>query len=124
MSSQYGGGFTTKPAVCYSFMTLVVRREKAVHSLGRAYTAARSSACHSMSRSQRSQRFDLAVVGAGIIGLAMALTYASAADRSVLIDAPEASVRIAIATFGAGASTGFAIGEELVSSLFERGVTA
>jgi len=50
-------------------------------------------------------------------------TYASAADRPVLIDAPEASVRIAIVTCGAGASTGFAIGEELINS-FDTGVTA
>lgn len=49
-------------------------------------------------------------------------TYASAADRPVLIDAPEGSVRLAIVTCGAGASTGFAIGEELVSSLFDTGV--
>jgi FAD dependent oxidoreductase TIGR03364 len=49
-------------------------------------------------------------------------TYASAADRPVLIDAPEDSVRIAIVTCGAGASTGFALGEELVSSLFDTGV--
>ena len=45
-------------------------------------------------------------------------TYASASDRGVLIDAPEASVRIAIVTNGSGASTAFAIGEELVTSLF------
>ena len=45
-------------------------------------------------------------------------TYASASDRSVLIDAPEPAVRLAIVTCGAGASTGFAIGEELVDSLF------
>jgi D-hydroxyproline dehydrogenase subunit beta len=45
-------------------------------------------------------------------------TYASSPDRAVLIDAPEANVRIAIVTSGAGASTGFAIGEELVESLF------
>jgi FAD dependent oxidoreductase TIGR03364 len=44
-------------------------------------------------------------------------TYASAADSPVLIDAPEPSVRLAIVTSGAGASTGFAIGEELVESL-------
>jgi FAD dependent oxidoreductase TIGR03364 len=49
-------------------------------------------------------------------------TYASAADRPVLIDAPEESVRVAIVTCGAGASTGFAIGEELVCSLFDTGV--
>ena len=46
-------------------------------------------------------------------------TYASAADRQVLIDAPEALVRIATVTSGSGASTGFAIGEELIASLLE-----
>jgi FAD dependent oxidoreductase TIGR03364 len=46
-------------------------------------------------------------------------TYASAADRPVLIDAPEAAVRIAIVTCGAGASTGFAIGEEVIAGLFD-----
>jgi len=45
-------------------------------------------------------------------------TYASSPDRPVLIDAPEPAVRIAIVTSGAGASTGFAIGEELIESLF------
>ncbi|HEX9138531.1 MAG TPA: TIGR03364 family FAD-dependent oxidoreductase [Steroidobacteraceae bacterium] len=44
-------------------------------------------------------------------------TIASASDRSVLIDTPEASVRIAVVTTGAGASIGFAIGEELIASL-------
>lgn len=44
-------------------------------------------------------------------------TYASAADRAVLIDTPEPHVRIAIVTCGAGASTGFAIGEEVVDGL-------
>jgi len=44
-------------------------------------------------------------------------TYASATDRPVLIDAPEPNVRIAIVTSGAGASTGFAIGEELIEGL-------
>jgi D-hydroxyproline dehydrogenase subunit beta len=48
-------------------------------------------------------------------------TYASASDRPVLIDAPEASVRLAIVTCGAGASTGFAIGEELIASLLDTG---
>ncbi len=51
-------------------------------------------------------------------------TYASAADRPVLIDAPEPSVRVAIVTCGAGASTGFAIGEEVIASLFENGAPA
>ena len=46
-------------------------------------------------------------------------TYASAADRQVVIGAPEASVRIAIVTSGAGASTAFAIGEELIASLLD-----
>jgi D-hydroxyproline dehydrogenase subunit beta len=46
-------------------------------------------------------------------------TYASAPDRPLLIDAPEPSVRVAIVTCGAGASTGFAIGEELVSSFLD-----
>jgi FAD dependent oxidoreductase TIGR03364 len=44
-------------------------------------------------------------------------TYASAADRAVLIDAPEPAVRLAIVTSGAGASTGFAIAEEVIGSL-------
>ena len=51
-------------------------------------------------------------------------TYASATDRPVLIDAPEPQVRVAIVTCGAGASTGFAIGEELVASLFNTGAAA
>jgi D-hydroxyproline dehydrogenase subunit beta len=44
-------------------------------------------------------------------------TYASATARPVLIDAPHPAVRIAIVTSGAGASTGFAIGEEVVAEL-------
>jgi len=51
-------------------------------------------------------------------------TYAYATDRPVLIDAPEEGVRIAIVTCGAGASTGFAIGEELVDSFYKDGVKA
>jgi len=46
-------------------------------------------------------------------------SYASASDRQVVIDAPESRVRIAIVTSGAGASTGFAIGEELITSLLD-----
>jgi FAD dependent oxidoreductase TIGR03364 len=45
-------------------------------------------------------------------------TYAYAKDRSVLIDAPEPAVRLAVVTCGSGASTAFAIGEELVNALF------
>jgi len=51
-------------------------------------------------------------------------TYASATDRPVLIDEPEPSVRLAIVTCGAGASTAFAIGEELITSLLGTGVPA
>jgi FAD dependent oxidoreductase TIGR03364 len=50
-------------------------------------------------------------------------TYASAADRPVLIDTPEPGVRIAVVTCGAGASSGFAIGEEVVASLLHDGAT-
>jgi FAD dependent oxidoreductase TIGR03364 len=49
-------------------------------------------------------------------------TYASATDRPVLLDSPHPSVRIAIVTCGAGASTGFALGEEVVASLLDPGV--
>ncbi len=45
-------------------------------------------------------------------------TYAYAKDKSVLIDAPEPAVRLAVVTCGSGASTAFAIGEELVDSFF------
>lgn len=46
-------------------------------------------------------------------------TYASAPDRPVLFDDPHPNVRIAMVTCGAGASTGFAIGEQVVSSLLD-----
>ncbi len=45
-------------------------------------------------------------------------TYAYMPDQPVLTDAPEAGVRIVIVTSGAGASIGFALGEELVAELF------
>jgi D-hydroxyproline dehydrogenase subunit beta len=45
-------------------------------------------------------------------------TYASADDRLMLMDAPSANVRIGIVTSGTGASTAFAIGEEIVADLF------
>jgi FAD dependent oxidoreductase TIGR03364 len=51
-------------------------------------------------------------------------TYASAADRTVLIDTPMEGVRLAMVTTGAGASTGFAIGEEVVGDLFGKGRAA
>jgi FAD dependent oxidoreductase TIGR03364 len=45
-------------------------------------------------------------------------TYASAPGRTVVIDAPAPGVRLALVTTGAGASTGFAIGEDVVAELF------
>ena len=45
-------------------------------------------------------------------------TYAYAADGDVLIDAPAPGVRLATVTTGAGASVGFAVGEEVVAELF------
>jgi FAD dependent oxidoreductase TIGR03364 len=45
-------------------------------------------------------------------------TYASAEDRLMLVDAPYANVRIAIVTSGTGASTAFAIGEEIIADLY------
>lgn len=47
-------------------------------------------------------------------------TYASAADRLMLVDAPAPNVRIAIVTSGTGASTAFAIGEEVIADLFSQ----
>jgi FAD dependent oxidoreductase TIGR03364 len=46
-------------------------------------------------------------------------TYSAAADRSMFIDAPACDVRIAMITSGSGASTGFAIGEEVIADLFD-----
>ena len=46
-------------------------------------------------------------------------TYAVAPERAVLIDAPDAHVRLVVITSGIGASTGFAIGEEVINDLFE-----
>jgi FAD dependent oxidoreductase TIGR03364 len=50
-------------------------------------------------------------------------TYASAAEP-VLMDAPMDGVRLAMVTTGAGASTGFAIGEEVVADLFGKETSA
>ncbi len=44
--------------------------------------------------------------------------YASANERLMLIDRPSDSVRIAVVTSGTGASTAFAIGEEVINELF------
>jgi FAD dependent oxidoreductase TIGR03364 len=45
-------------------------------------------------------------------------TYSSAPDRTMFIDASAPAVRIAMVTGGSGASTGFAIGEEVIADLF------
>jgi FAD dependent oxidoreductase TIGR03364 len=45
-------------------------------------------------------------------------TYPSCTDRSMFIEAPAHNVRIVMITGGSGASTGFAIGEEVVAELF------
>jgi FAD dependent oxidoreductase TIGR03364 len=45
-------------------------------------------------------------------------TYASAPDRAVVVDTPAPGVRLVMVTTGAGASTGFALGEEVVAGLF------
>ncbi len=46
-------------------------------------------------------------------------TYAVAPDRAALIDAPSPAVRLVVVTSGIGASTGFAIGEEVIGDLFK-----
>jgi D-hydroxyproline dehydrogenase subunit beta len=51
-------------------------------------------------------------------------TYASAQDRTVLVDTPMDGVRLVMVTTGAGASTGFALGEEVVADLMGEGATA
>ena len=48
-------------------------------------------------------------------------TYAHLADRRCVVDAPDASTRLVVVTSGTGASTAFAIGEEVVADLFGRG---
>jgi len=44
-------------------------------------------------------------------------TYATADDGAVLIDAPSLRTRLVVVTSGVGASTGFAIGEEVIGGL-------
>lgn len=45
-------------------------------------------------------------------------TYASAPDRLMLVDRPSDALRIVLVTSGTGASTSFAIAEEMVAELF------
>lgn len=44
-------------------------------------------------------------------------TYASAADRLMLVDRPDPAIRVVIVTSGTGASTAFAIAEEVLDEL-------
>jgi FAD dependent oxidoreductase TIGR03364 len=48
-------------------------------------------------------------------------TYASAPGRTVVVDTPAPGVRLVMVTTGAGASTGFGLGEEVVADLFGGG---
>jgi glycine/D-amino acid oxidase-like deaminating enzyme len=45
-------------------------------------------------------------------------TYASAPDRLMLVDRPANALRIVLITSGTGASTSFAIGEEVIAELY------
>ena len=45
-------------------------------------------------------------------------TYASANDRVMLVDAPSKDVRVVVVTSGTGASTAFAIGEDVAGEMF------
>jgi glycine/D-amino acid oxidase-like deaminating enzyme len=45
-------------------------------------------------------------------------TYASAPDRLALIERPSDAVRLVLITSGTGASTSFAIGEEVIADLY------
>jgi D-hydroxyproline dehydrogenase subunit beta len=47
-------------------------------------------------------------------------SYSAAAGRTMFIDVPAEDVRIVMITSGTGASTGFAIGEEVIADLFNR----
>jgi FAD dependent oxidoreductase TIGR03364 len=45
-------------------------------------------------------------------------TYSAASDRTMFMDTPAPRVRLAMVTGGSGASTGFAIGEDVINDLF------
>lgn len=45
-------------------------------------------------------------------------TYASSSERTVLVDKPVDNIRLVMVTGGTGASTGFALGEQVVSDIF------
>jgi FAD dependent oxidoreductase TIGR03364 len=50
-------------------------------------------------------------------------TYASAPDRLMLVDRPSDAVRIVVITSGTGASTSFAIAEEVIDEMMAEGRT-
>jgi FAD dependent oxidoreductase TIGR03364 len=50
--------------------------------------------------------------------------YASSPERSMFVDAPSPSIRVVLVTGGNGASTAFAIGEEVVGALYDRKIGA
>jgi len=50
--------------------------------------------------------------------------YASSPERSMFVDAPSPSIRIVLVTGGNGASTAFAIGEDVVGALYDRKIGA
>ena len=51
-------------------------------------------------------------------------TYASAPDRLMLVDRPADDVRLVLVTSGTGASTAFAIAEEVIGELYGTGSAA
>ena len=51
-------------------------------------------------------------------------TYASASDRLMLVDRPTDDVRLVLVTSGTGASTAFAIAEEVIGELYGTGAAA
>jgi len=50
--------------------------------------------------------------------------YASSPERAMFVDAPSPSIRVVLVTGGNGASTAFAIGEEVVGALYDRKIGA
>lgn len=50
--------------------------------------------------------------------------YATAQDRAMFVDAPSPHVRIVMVTSGTGASTSFAIAEEVIGALYDRKIGA
>jgi len=50
--------------------------------------------------------------------------YASSPERPMFVDTPAPAVRVVLVTGGNGASTGFAIGEEVIGELYDRKIGA